>query len=151
MAVDAGADVLGDLALQQVRHAAGELDHFEAAGHLALGIVVGLAVLGRYRLGQLVGAVPEDHLEPVEDARAAQRRRLRPRFPGGLGRGDGLVDLYGRGQCDGLFRLAGGGVVDGLVAARCAGHALVVDEVSDLGHGVVLLFCCLIYFFRFRI
>ena len=37
-AVDAGADLLGEVALQQMRDAAGELDHFEAALHLALGV-----------------------------------------------------------------------------------------------------------------
>jgi hypothetical protein len=51
VAVDAGTDVLRDLALQKVRSADREFDNFEAAGHLALGIVVGLAVLGRDHFG----------------------------------------------------------------------------------------------------
>ena len=43
--VDAAADLLGELALQQMRDAAGELDDLEAAGDLALGVGQHLAVL----------------------------------------------------------------------------------------------------------
>ena len=59
VAVDVGADVLGDLALQQVRDADGELDHLEAARDLAERVVVGLAVLGRDQLGDLVGVLDQ--------------------------------------------------------------------------------------------
>ena len=135
MAVDAGADVLGDLALQKVRRADRELDHLETAGHLALGVVVGLAVLGRDHFGQLVGPLPQDGLEPVEDSGPTQRRRLRPCRPSCGRRGDGAVDFGGRGEGDGLFRSAGGRIENGLTAARCAGDAGVVDEMGDLGHG----------------
>ena len=45
VAVDAAADVLGMLALEQMRSAAGELDHFDAALHRAGGVGQGLAVL----------------------------------------------------------------------------------------------------------
>ena len=93
VAVDVGADVLGDLALQQVRDADGELDDLEPAGHLAERVVVGLAVLGRDQLGDLVGVLHQQELELVEDARAAQRRRLRPGRPGRLGDRDDLADL----------------------------------------------------------
>jgi hypothetical protein len=51
VAVDAGADILGDLALQKVRRTDREFDNLEAAGHLALGIVVGLAMLSRNHFG----------------------------------------------------------------------------------------------------
>ena len=47
MAVDAGADLLGELALEQLRDAGGELHHLVAALHLAGGIGRHLAVLGR--------------------------------------------------------------------------------------------------------
>ena len=81
VAVDAGADVFGELALQKVRRADGEFDNLEAAGHLALGVVVGLAVLTRNHSGQLVGTIPQDRLEPVEHAGAPQLRCLRPCRP----------------------------------------------------------------------
>ena len=45
--VDAGAGALGIFALQRVRDAAGELDHFEPALDVALGVGDDLAVLGR--------------------------------------------------------------------------------------------------------
>ena len=44
-AVDAAPDLLGELALQQMRDAAGELDDLEAAGDLALRVGEHLAVL----------------------------------------------------------------------------------------------------------
>ena len=44
--IDAGADIVAELALHQLRDAAGELDHLEAAGDRALGVVERLAVLG---------------------------------------------------------------------------------------------------------
>ena len=52
--VDAGAGALGELALEQMRDAAGELDHFEAALDVALGVGDGLAVLGGEELGEAV-------------------------------------------------------------------------------------------------
>ena len=45
-AIDAGADVAAELALQQVRNAAGELDDLQAALHGAVGVGQRLAVLG---------------------------------------------------------------------------------------------------------
>ena len=45
--IDAGADVLAELALEQLRDAAGELDHLDAARDLALGVGERLAVLAR--------------------------------------------------------------------------------------------------------
>ena len=51
VAVDPRADVLGDLALEQLRRAGGELDHLDAARDLAQGVGIDLAVLGGDRLG----------------------------------------------------------------------------------------------------
>ena len=98
VAVDVGADVLRHLALQEVRDADRELDHLEPAGHLAERVVVGLAVLGRDQLGDLVGVLLQQELELVEDARAAQRRRLRPGRPSRLGDRDDLANLRGGGE-----------------------------------------------------
>ena len=51
--VDAGGGVLGEAALDQVRHAAGELHDLLAAADLAQGVGEHLAVLGGDDLGQL--------------------------------------------------------------------------------------------------
>ena len=45
--VDAGAGAVGELALQQMRNAAGELGDFEAALDVAVRVGDGLAVLAR--------------------------------------------------------------------------------------------------------
>ena len=63
MGVDGRADVAGELALQQVRDAAAELDHLDAALHLADRVGVGLAVLGGNRRGDAVGVGVEQLLE----------------------------------------------------------------------------------------
>ena len=76
VAVDVGADVLGDLALQQVRDADRELDDFEPARHLAEGVVMGLAVLGRDQLGDPVGVLLQQEL-----AIATSPRRWRASHP----------------------------------------------------------------------
>ena len=52
--IDAGAGALGVFALQQMRDAAGEFDHFEAALDVAFGVGNGLAVFGRQQLGEAV-------------------------------------------------------------------------------------------------
>ena len=50
--VDARAGVLGELALEQMRDADGELDHFEAALDVAARVGDGLAVLAGQQLGE---------------------------------------------------------------------------------------------------
>jgi hypothetical protein len=52
--VDAGAGALGEFALQQMRRADAELDHFEPALHVALGVGQVLPCSRAQRLGQLV-------------------------------------------------------------------------------------------------
>ena len=137
VAVDVGADVLGDLALQQVRDADGELDDLEAAGDLAQGVVVGLAVLGRDQLGDLVGILHKQELEAVEDARAAQRRGLRPSRPGGLRHRHDIADLLGRGERHPLLGGTGRRVEDVGEPAGLARHAPAKDVVAEIGHRLV--------------
>ena len=80
--VDAGAGAFGELALQQVRNAAGELHHLEAALDVALGVGEGLAVLGGQQPGEVV-VFGLHQLEELEhDAGAALRIG---RGPGRLG------------------------------------------------------------------
>ena len=69
--VDLGRDVLAEAALEQVRDAAGELDHLEAAGHLAERVRQHLAVLGGDQRGDVLLALVhqlaerEQHLGPL--------------------------------------------------------------------------------------
>ena len=58
LAVDAGADVLGELALQQLRDAAGELDDLEAARDSPVRVGQHLAVLGGDDRRELVEVAP---------------------------------------------------------------------------------------------
>ena len=80
------ADLLGRLALQQVRRAARELDDLEAALDLAARVVDGLAVLGGDDPGELVGVRGEQLAEPEQHVRALGERLRAPRLEAG-GRG----------------------------------------------------------------
>ena len=62
--------MLGRLALEQVRGAAGELDDLEAALDLAARVVDRLAVLGGDDAGELAGAGGEQLAEAEQDVRA---------------------------------------------------------------------------------
>ena len=89
--VDAGRDLLGRLALHQVRDAAGELDDLQAALHLAARVVEGLAVLAGDDAGEVVaprgqqlavgeedgGALRERGGAPVRRTRRARRATAR--------------------------------------------------------------------------
>ena len=110
--VDAGRRLLAELALQQVRDAAGELDVLQAPGHLAQGVGEDLAVLG-VRSGQLL-AVGVDQLPEVEHAPRCAATGRWPARPGNacLRHADGGVDLSGGGQVDLGLLLAGRRVPD---------------------------------------
>ena len=109
--VDAGADLLRELALQQVRDAGGELDHFEAARGFAAGVGEHFAVLGGDEPGEVVEMLLEELAEAEEHARAAQRRLGGPLRKCGLRGGDGGVQFGAVGQRDQRLHLAGGWVV----------------------------------------
>ena len=68
--VDAGAGAVGELALHHVRRADADLDHFQAALDVALGVGDGLAVLARQDFGQLVIVA----LRPVRGTSSARAR-----------------------------------------------------------------------------
>jgi hypothetical protein len=76
--VDLCADVLGYLALEQLRDAAGEFDDLDAARNLAECVAVRLAVLGRNLCGQNVLIRFEQFAELEHHARTFERRRQRP-------------------------------------------------------------------------
>src|SRR5918996_856906 len=73
--VDISRHVLGELALEQVRDAAGELDHLNAAGNFAHGVGQHLAVLRRDGARQLMSALVQQGAIGKEDARALGQRR----------------------------------------------------------------------------
>ena len=102
--VDAGRGLLGEAALEQLRHAGGELDVLQAAGDLADGVGEHLAVLGGDDRGELVGvcrAAARGRRTAPRPAWTATRARHSRR--GGHGgrrprrrpRGRGEVDLGG--------------------------------------------------------
>ena len=74
MGVDAGTHLIAELTLKQMRHAAGELDHFEATDDFTVGIADGLAVLPGNGACQCVAVFFEQFLELEHDARALQVR-----------------------------------------------------------------------------
>ena len=119
-----------------MRNAAGELDHFEAALDVALGVGEGLAVLGREKPRQLV----EFLLHQIEEFHQHARAPLR--IGGGPGRlrrfgdRDGVLDLGVFGQRHLGLHLAGIGVEDVAEASRSPLHLFAADEVADLTHVV---------------
>ena len=86
--IDLGGGVLGEAALQQVRHAAGEFDDLLAAADLAQRIGDDLAVLGGDDLGQFALAGVEQLAEIEQDRAALGQRGVPP----GRERGGGGVD-----------------------------------------------------------
>jgi len=133
--VDAGADLVGVVALEQLRDAAGELDDVDAARHLALRVGEHLAVLGGDHRGQRVAVLVHQLEEFLHHARAADRRRVGPGREGGAGRGHRRVHLGDAGQRHLARHRAGGRVPDRLLAAAAAGNALSGDEVAHVGGG----------------
>ena len=122
--VDVGGDLVGVLALEQLRDAAGELDDLQAADDLALGVVEHLAVLGGM-ISPASSSVCVDQLaEREHHARAARQRRLAPLSNAVLGGGDGGVDVGASASSDLGLLLAGGRVPDRRGAGRGPGVSL---------------------------
>jgi hypothetical protein len=132
--VDAGAGAFGIFALHQMRNAAGEFDHFEAALDVALGVGNGLAVLARQEIGELVVVALRQFKELHHHPRPALRIGC---TPFGL-RGFGILD---RGAKLGLggerhlgLDVAGHRLED---VSKPPGSALdltAADKMSDCAH-----------------
>jgi hypothetical protein len=73
-AIDAGAYLLCEFALEKLWDSCGELNHFEAAGGFAFGVRKDFAVLAVDDGGDLVDTALEDLSEAEEDAGAAKGR-----------------------------------------------------------------------------
>jgi len=115
--VDAGGDLLGVVAFEQLRDAGGELDDLDAARDLALRVGEDFAVLGRDHVGQCVPVLVKQLQELEHHACTAQRRRVGPGREGGLGSGHGLAHLGRIGQGHAAGHGTGGGVGHVLSAA----------------------------------
>ena len=132
--VDAGAGGIAELALHQVRDAAGELHHLEAALDVALGVGDDLAVLAGEELRELV-VIALHELEELE-----QHPRPPLRVGGGPRRLRALRVLHRRpdlglgGERHLPGHLAGHGLVDVAEAPGGPPDLLAADEMPDLPH-----------------
>ncbi len=133
--VDAAADVVGKVSLEQVRDATGELHHLDAARDFALGIGEHLAVLARDGGGQGIVVLVEQLLELEQDARTLERRGLGPGRRGGVRGGHGRIHLGLAAQQHLRGHGAGGGVEHIGAARGRAGITLSADVVAEHGSG----------------
>lgn len=135
--VDAGAGGVGELALEQVRDAGGELDHLEAALDVALGVGDGLAVLGGQQPGQVLHVVLHELQELHQHPGALLRVERRPfllRLDGVRDDGLGLGDV---GEGNAGLHLTGVGVEDVGEPVGGAGDVLAPDEVGEFSNAHV--------------
>ena len=141
-AVDAAPDLLGELAFEEMRDAAGEFDDLGAARHLAGGVGEDLAVLIGDEASQGAGFAVEQFAEFEQNARAGQRRRRRP---GRKSRGRGphrLVHLGGAGKGDAAALFAGRRVVNIAPAPTSPLGALAFDVMVDVAHPATRWLVC---------
>ena len=120
-----------------MRDAAGELDHFEPALDVALGVREGLAVLGRQQPREVVVFALDQFEELEHHARAPLRIGGGPAGECGLRVGDGLLDLVLAGERDLGLHLAGIGIEHVAGPARGALDLLAADEMTDVAHHVL--------------
>src|SRR6185503_14635402 len=121
-------------ALQQVRNAAGELDHLEAALDVALGVRERLAVLGREQRREAVVFGLHELEELEHDAGAPLRIGGRPGRLRGRRIGDRRLDLGFRRESDPRLHLTGVGIEDVAGASRFALDLVTTDEMANLAH-----------------
>src|SRR5207244_10003130 len=129
--VDAARDVAQGTALEERRRAAREIDHLDAAPHLAPRLLERLAVVARDDRSQLFEVLLEQSLEPEHQAHALHQGCARPAGECPDRRVDRSVDVGLSRQWHLLDLLARGGIED-----RQRGDAvgrrstLVADEVA---------------------
>ena len=122
--------LVGELALEQVRGAGGELHHLDAALDVALGIREGLAVFGGQQGGELVHVLVDQVHELEQDPAAALRVHGGP-FQLALFRvGDDVADFLGAGQRHLGLDLAGARIVDVAEPAGRAVHPLAANVMG---------------------
>ena len=127
MAIHASTDVLGMLALEQMRRADGELDHLDAALHRTGSVFQCFAVLFTGELSQFGAMDFKQIAEFVQDTAAAQRRGFAPGRKGCLGGLHRIDYVIAAGQWHLPDHLAGSRVGYVGQAAAAAFGALAID------------------------
>ena len=133
-AVDAAPDLLGELAFEEMRDAAGEFDDLGAARHLAGGVGEDLAVLIGDEASQGAGFAVEQFAEFEQNARPGQRRRRRPGRKCRGSRLHRLVHLGGAGKGYAAGPLTRRRVVNITPAPARPLDALAFDVMVDVAH-----------------
>ena len=130
--VDAGGDLVGEIALEQLWDAGGKFHDVDAARDFALRVGEHFAVFGGNHVGQLVLVLVEQLQELEHHAGAAQRRGVGPCGEGGLCSGHGLGHFGAVGQRNAARHCTCSGVGHGLAAARSACGDLAADVMTDV-------------------
>ena len=133
--VDAGRNLIGIVAFEQLRDAAGELDDVDPALDLAAGIADYFTVLSGDGAREFFLVLVEQGQKAVHDPRPADRRGIGPSWEGDPSGLDRSGDVGGIRQSD----LAGNGsrcrVEHVLRSAAGDGNAPAGDDVRDGGAG----------------
>ncbi len=130
--VDTRRNLLGVVALQQLRDAAGKLDDVDTARHFPLRIRKHLAVFGRDDGCELVAVFVHQFEETQHDPRAADRRRIAPLRECRLRARHCSFHVRRIAQKQRARSRAGSRIEDGLSASAGARDALAVNEMSDV-------------------
>src|SRR5690606_26143413 len=133
-AIDVRANAVGELALEQMWNAAGELDDLNAARHFATCVGQHLAVLTRNDLRQLRCMFIEQGLEAEQDPCALQWWRCGPSWKCGLSGRDGCFGFGCAGKTNLRGDVTGCRVVDRAEPWRVRGGDATVDEVTNDGN-----------------
>src|SRR5439155_5537641 len=130
-----GRRLLGEVALEQRRDAAAELDHLESARNLAERVREHLPVLGREMTREILPVGVEELADAEEELRALRDREGAPRRERRLRRLDGGIDVFDAREIDGARLDAGRGVEDGTAPAGSPLAAGAADPVVDRPDG----------------
>ena len=124
-------DLVREVAFEQMRYAAGELDDLQPSQHLATGVGEHLAVLAGDQLGQLVHGGVDELAEGEEHLRAPAQRRLGPLLECLEPTAYGVVDVLRAAQHHLPLLLPGRGVPHRCGAGRGARGGGAADPVLN--------------------
>ena len=141
-AVDAAPDLLGELAFEEMRDAAGEFDDLGAARHLAGGVGEDLAVLIGDQASESAGFAVEQFAKFEQNPGAGQRRRRRPGRKSRRRSSHRLVHLAGAGEGNATALFAGRRVVNVAPAPTSPLGALAFDVMVDVAHPATRWLVC---------
>lgn len=132
--------LIGEVALEQLRDATGELHDIDTTRHLAHGIGKHLAMFGSDHVGQRLLVLVQQLEEFEQHARPADRRGVGPLGECSLGRCHRAGDVLGTAQAHFRGDLAGGRVEHRLGTDAIAGDKLPMNvlgnfwDMADGGH-----------------